>query len=373
MLHGGLYSARLIPLDLFLPIDHSRIASWPDLDPVVMKKMQKYDPGNRFVVPYMWGTVGLSYNLEMIRERMPDAPLDSADMVFNPDVVSKFADCGVTILESPTEVIPMALLYLGLDQDSADPSDLARASALFKQIRPYVKYFSSTRGLIDLPNQEVCIVMNWSGDYAVARARAEEAGIEVDLAYESPQGGFLPVVRRLPDSQGRTPPKTTLIASSTMCCGPRSSRGSAIETGYANAVVGSHPFLESEVAGDPAIYPTPEIMEPPGDDPEPASEGGAPSHAGLGPIQGKSIDRGARPTPTPLPRTTRRGTDPEATPFVRIEGLTKRFGDFTAVDAVDLSIYRGELFAILGRLGMRKVDAPARAGGSRNAQRRAAS
>jgi putrescine transport system substrate-binding protein len=260
VVHGGQYSSRLIPLGVFLPIDRTRIATWQDLDPVITNKMQKYDPGNRFMAPYMWGTVGMSYNLEMIRKRMPDAPLDSGDMVFKPEVVSKFADCGVTFLESPTEVIPMALRYLGLDQDSSDPDDLARASELFAEIRPYIKYFSSTRNLIDLPNKEVCIAMSWSGDYAVARARAEEAGIDIELSYEVPKEGsffwfdgfVIPVDAPHPDNAHRFIDfvlRSKVIAKISN------------ETGYANAVTSSYPHLDPEIANDPAIYPTPEILE----------------------------------------------------------------------------------------------------------------
>jgi putrescine transport system substrate-binding protein len=127
----------------------------------------------------------------MVSERMPDAPLGSAAMLFDPEVVSHFADCGVSLLDEPTDVIPMVLLYLGLNPNSLDPADLARAEAQLKAVRPYIRYFSSARMINDLPNEEICIAMSWSGDYAQAMTRAAEVGAEVNLAYTAPVEGSM--------------------------------------------------------------------------------------------------------------------------------------------------------------------------------------
>ena len=127
----------------------------------------------------------------MIRERMPDAPVTSGDMIFKPEVVKRFADCGVTFLDEPTDVIPMALLYLGHDPNSVDPGDLADAERLLKCVRPYIRYFSSAKMLIDLPNEEVCIAMSWSGDYAQAMMRGKQVGRPVTLAYTMQNEGSL--------------------------------------------------------------------------------------------------------------------------------------------------------------------------------------
>jgi len=117
VVQGGQYASRLIPLGIFQPLDRSRLTGWKDLDPDVLAKLAVYDPGNRYAAPYMWGSTGFAYNVERVRERVPDAPLDSGAMMFDPEVVSKLADCGVSFLDSPTDVIPMALVYLGRDAD----------------------------------------------------------------------------------------------------------------------------------------------------------------------------------------------------------------------------------------------------------------
>ena len=149
-------------IGVFQPLDHAKLTLWENLDPWVLKLMAQYDPGNRYSVPYMWGTTGFAYNVEMVRERMPDAPLGSASMLFDPEVVAHFADCGVTMLDQGTTVIPMVMLYLGYDPHSVVPAQLAEAEAVLKSVRPYIRYFSSAQFINDLPNSETCVAMAWS-------------------------------------------------------------------------------------------------------------------------------------------------------------------------------------------------------------------
>jgi len=189
--HGFRYSSRLIPIGVYQELNRKELPLFGNLDPWVLNMMKAYDPGNRFGVPYMWGTTGFAYNEDMVAERLPDAPVGSAAMLFDPDVVSHFADCGVSLLDEPTDVFPMVLLYLGLDPNSLEPADLARAEAQLKAVRPYVRYFSSTRMMNDLPNEELCVAMSWSGDYAGAMQRAAEVGAEVRLAYTAPAEGSM--------------------------------------------------------------------------------------------------------------------------------------------------------------------------------------
>ncbi|HJY37703.1 MAG TPA: extracellular solute-binding protein, partial [Steroidobacteraceae bacterium] len=160
--HAERYSARLIPIGVYQPLDRSRLSNWRNLDPWVLKALEDSDPGNRYGIPYLWGTTGFTYNVKMIRERMPDAPVNSGDMIFKPEIARRFADCGITFLDEPTDVIPMAMRYLGHDPDSIEPAHLAEVEALLKGVRPYIRYFSSAKMLIDLPNEEVCIAMSWS-------------------------------------------------------------------------------------------------------------------------------------------------------------------------------------------------------------------
>lgn len=255
VVHAVRYSARLIPIGVYQPLDRSRLPLWKNLDPWVLEVMSGYDPGNRHGMPYMWGSTGYSVNREMVLQRMPDAPLGSGAMLFDPEVVARFADCGVSLLDEPTDVIPLALQYLGLDPNSMQPADIAAAEAQLKAVRPYIRYFSSTKMINDLPNREVCVAMSWSGDYAQAMGRAREVGVDVDLAYYTPSegtvywfdGAFIPADAPHPDNAHRF--LNYLLR-------PEVIAGVSNQTRYANANPASQPFLDPAVANDPAIYPS---------------------------------------------------------------------------------------------------------------------
>lgn len=252
--HSAQYSARLIPVGILLPLDKRLLPNLKHLDPAILSVYEHYDPGLRFGVPYTWGTTGFSYNVRKIRERMPDAPVDSASLVFDPKIVSRFADCGVTLLDSATDVLPMALAYLGRRPDSIEPADLHDAEALLLAIRPYIRYFSGQRMLMDLPAEEVCIAMSWSGDYAVARRRAAEEGLDVQLAFTLPRegmpgwfdGAYIPSDAPHPRNAHRfldflLRPEVIADVTNTV--------------GYANANRAATPLVRQELREDPAIYP----------------------------------------------------------------------------------------------------------------------
>lgn len=260
VLHSARYAARLIPIGVFHPLDMDRLPMWDNLDPWVMSALEAYDPGNKFGIPYMWGTTGFAYNVDMIRERMPDAPVDSGDMIFNPDVVSRFADCGVSLLDEPTDVIPMVMLYLGYDPNSMELEKIAEAEAVLKSVRPYIRYFSSTKMINDMPNEETCVAMSWSGDYAQAMQRAIEVGVDIELAYNVPKEGtviwfdglFIPADAPHPDN-------AHLFLNYLMR--PDVIAAISNEVRYANANMAAIPFMLPEVVNDPAAYPDQSIRE----------------------------------------------------------------------------------------------------------------
>jgi putrescine transport system substrate-binding protein len=252
--HSERYSARLIPIGVYQPLDKSKLPNLRHLDPWVMQWVAEDDPGNRFGVPYLWGTTGFAYNKRLIAERMPDAPVTSGDMLFKPEVVKRFADCGVTYVDEPTDVIPMALLYLGRDPNSLDPGDLAEVEKLLKAVRPYIRYFSSAKMLIDLPNEEVCIAMSWSGDYAQAMMRGREAGRVVPLAYAMPKEGtlawfdlwFIP-------ADAPHPGNAHLFLNYLLR--PGVAAPIVMETRYATPNLEALPMLPPEIRDDPAVFP----------------------------------------------------------------------------------------------------------------------
>jgi len=252
--HGFRYSSRLIPIGVYRELDREQLPLLGNLDPWVLSMMEAYDPGNRHGIPYMWGTTGFAYNVEMVAARMPDAPVSSAAMLFEPEVAAHFADCGISLLDEPTDVIPMVLLYLGLDPNSLDPADLARAEAQLKAVRPYIRYFSSARMINDLPNEEICVAMSWSGDYAQAMNRASEVGADVKLAYTAPaEGSMLWFDGIFIPSDAGHPANAHLFLNYLLR--PRVIGAISNALFYANANAASAEFVSPVVANDAAVYP----------------------------------------------------------------------------------------------------------------------
>ena len=257
--HSNQFSSRLAPIGIFEKLDFSRIDNMRHLDRELLRRIE-YPAVTGYQVPYHWGSTGYAWNAEMVRERLPDHPMDSSDILFDPEVVSKLADCGVSLLDSPTDLFPMALAYLGRDPNSVDDESLAKAEAQIKLVRPYIRYFSNQKMLSDLPNKEVCVAMSWSGDYALAAARAEEAGLDLDLRYTTPkEGSGLWVDGLYIPSDARNKDNAYLFLNFMMR--PEIAAANASHSRYANANRASWAYMDSRVLENPAIYPDAAIWE----------------------------------------------------------------------------------------------------------------
>ncbi len=259
VVHSASFSARLIPIGVYRSVDYERLANWHHIDKELVAKIRRYFGQDIAGVPYMWGTTGFAYNRDLILERMPDAPLDSAAMLFDPDVVARFADCGVSLLDDPTSVIPIAMMYLGFPANSVDPEHLAKAEELLKGVRPYVKYFSSTKMLLDLPSREVCLAMAWSGDYAVAISRAAEAGVDIDLGYTIPREGAIDWYDVMYIPADAPHPDNAYLFLDFMLRPAVIARASNY-IGYANANRDARPLVDAVLTSDPGIYPDQQTM-----------------------------------------------------------------------------------------------------------------
>ncbi|MGO1118312.1 polyamine ABC transporter substrate-binding protein [Rhodovibrionaceae bacterium A322] len=258
LIHAGSFTPPLISAGIFQETKAAELPNYKNLDPAILQIMENWDPGNVYTVPYMWGTVGVTYNMDMIKERIPNPPLNSLDMFFKEEYISKVADCGVSVLESPTDVIPMALAYLGLDPNSNKKEDYEAVVELFKPIRKYITTFDASNYLNALPNKEVCMVMTWSGDYAVAAARAEEAGSSVNLAYYIPEtgvGAWFDVW--LIPSDAPHPENARKFLDFMMR--PDVIAGATNYTWYANANLAANELVEADIINDPAVYPDDEL------------------------------------------------------------------------------------------------------------------
>ena len=260
VMHAGQNSTRLIPLGIFTPLDKSRLQHWDDQDPDVVKLLEAYEGTTDHSAIYTWGSTGIAYNLDMVLTRAPEANLESGDLLFKPEIVSKLADCGVTMLDEADDVFPMALTYMGRDPNSTDAEDVQAVEDLIARVRPFIRYFSSTKMINDLPNQEVCVAMSWSGDYAQAAARAVEVGRNIDLRYSVPiEGSRLWFDGMYIPSDANN--KNNAYKFIDFMMRPENIAAVSNFVYYANGVVTSKPFLLPEVLNNPGIYPDESVRD----------------------------------------------------------------------------------------------------------------
>ncbi len=184
------FLAKQIKAGVFQKLDKSKLPNWENLDTALLEALQPSDPGNQYAIPYMWGTIGIGYNVDKVKAALGEnAPVNSWDLVFKPENMEKLKSCGVSFLDSPTEMLPAALNYLGYEPDSTDPKQLKEAEDLFLKIRPHVAYFHSSKYISDLANGDTCVAIGYSGDMYQSKSRAEEAANNVQISYSIPKEG----------------------------------------------------------------------------------------------------------------------------------------------------------------------------------------
>lgn len=260
VIHSFAYSTTIAPVGVFEVLDKSRLTNLGNLDPEIMKIVDSFELVREFTVPYHWGDTGYAWNYDMVRARLPDHPMDGADVIMDPDVLVKLADCGVSLLDSASDVISMILVYLGRDPAAVDEESMRIAEEHLRKIRPYIRYFSNEKMLADLPNKEVCVAMSWSGDYAQAAARATEAGIDIDLRYTAPkEGSRLWVDGLFIPSDARHKDNAYLFIDFLLRADIAAEIANFVN--YANANRASWPMIEQRILNDEAIYPNKATMD----------------------------------------------------------------------------------------------------------------
>jgi len=247
------FFVRQLAAKLYQPLDRAKLKNWGNLDPKIMAELAKYDPGNTHAIPWMWGTIGIGYNVEAIRKRMSNAPVDSLAMIFDPAIVSRFVDCGVMVLDSPTDVFPAALKYLLLDPDTKDSADLEKAAAFIKAIRPFVRKFHSSEYINALAGGDICLAFGYSGDIFQARNRAAAAAQKRNIAYAIPnQGSMLWIdVAAIPRDAPNPDAANRFI---DFMLDPQVAAASSDLTGYANGDAAATPLMDKSITGNPLIY-----------------------------------------------------------------------------------------------------------------------
>jgi putrescine transport system substrate-binding protein len=250
--------ARQIRSGLYEPLDKSELPNWKNLDPAVLAVQARADPGNRYAAPYLHAMNGFAYNVPAVRARMPDAPLDSLDMLFKREVVSRFADCGVSFLDSPDDVLQLALTYLKIDPNSRRPEDLKSAEQLVMTVRPYIRVFDSNDYVNQLASGELCLAMAWSSDYSFAVVRSHDAGLDLHLAFTLPREGSNITYNAFLIPTGAPHPRAAHLFINFLL-DPHVIAAISNYTHYGNDNLAARAFVNRQILDDPAIYPPPEV------------------------------------------------------------------------------------------------------------------
>ena len=260
IVHSNVLSSRLVEVGVYQKLDMSRLPNLKNLDPETMRKIDVYASVRGYNIPYHWGSTGFSWNVEMVRERLPNQSMETSAVLFDPDLISKLADCGVSFLDGTTSLIPMALAYLGLDPNATDQESMNQVQELLYKVRPYVRYFSNEKFIVDMPNKELCVSMSWSGDYSTAAKRAKEAGIDIEMRYTVPiEGASLWVDGIYIASDAKHVDNAYTFLNFLLRADIAADI--AIQVDYANANAASWELISEEQLNDPAIYPDDETWK----------------------------------------------------------------------------------------------------------------
>jgi putrescine transport system substrate-binding protein len=251
---SGPFLQRLIAAKVFQKLDKAKIPNLTHMWPEVQQRLAVYDPGNQHAVNYMWGTTGIGINVKKVRERLGDVPLNTWDLVMRPELASKLKGCGIYMLDSPEDLFPGILSYLGLNPDSKRIDDLNKAGEALFRVRGNVQKFHSSEYINALANGDICVAVGYSGDVMQAKKRAEEAKNDVEIQYIIPREGALMWF----DSMA-IPADAKNVAEAhefiNFMMRPQIAAANTNFVSYASGNVSAKEFVDPAILGNPGIYP----------------------------------------------------------------------------------------------------------------------
>ncbi|WP_400564054.1 extracellular solute-binding protein [Pseudomonas aeruginosa] len=254
VLSAGQHLSRAIRSGALMPLDKARLPHFAGIGEPFLRHMRTYDPDNRYAGTYAWGTTGVGFQEEAVAARLADAPRDSWAMLFDPAIVAKFADCGVSLLNDPNEVFGAAMRYLGLDIDRQNLDDLRAAEAHLRLVRPYIRYFDNDRNINDLANGQTCLAMSWNGNVAIARSLAQQAKKPFHLDYRVPREGAQIWLDALVIPRDAPHPQAALALMDYLMR-PEVIAPITDNIHYANAIGGADVLVDPAIRNDPGTYP----------------------------------------------------------------------------------------------------------------------
>jgi putrescine transport system substrate-binding protein len=255
------FMARQIAAGVYRVLDRDRLPNWKNLDPRILELVAPSDPANAHGVPYLWSFTGIGYNETQLNAALGEAaPGDSLALIFDPAVAAKLAPCGISLLDTPQEVFPAALAYLGLDPKSRDLGDLDKALAVLEKVRPYIRKFHSSQYINDLANGDLCMALGYSGDVVQARDRAREAANEVHIGFRIPKEP----VQMAVDMMGvpaDAPHPDNALRFIDYVLRPAVIAEVTNTVAYPNPNLPATALVKPAIRSDPAVYPPDEVRQ----------------------------------------------------------------------------------------------------------------
>jgi putrescine transport system substrate-binding protein len=250
---------RQIKSGYYQKLDKSLLPNLSNMDPEIMKRLALHDPGNAYAVLHMWGTTGIGYNARKVKAAMPDAPLNSWRMVFDPAVARNFKKCGIAVLDSATEMFSMVLAYMGKNPNSQDPADINAAGDVMMKFRPFLRYIDTQRMISDLANGEICLAVGYSGDMLQSRDRATENKTGQEISYVIPSEGSIIWFDSYLIPKDAPHPKNAHAFINFMLK-PDVIAAVTNTVNYANGNAKAGAMVKKEVLEDPGVYPPPAVI-----------------------------------------------------------------------------------------------------------------
>ncbi|PWB35171.1 polyamine ABC transporter substrate-binding protein [Pseudomonas sp. SDI] len=254
------FLARQVKAGAFLKLDRAELPNFKNLDPVLLKLLENNDAGNLHSVPYLWGTNGIGYNVDKVKQVLGIDHVDSWAVLFEAQNLKKLSKCGVAFMDSADELFPAVLNYLGMDPRSEKPDDYKKAEAKLLELRPYITYFHSSKYVSDLANGDICVAFGYSGDVFQAANRAREAGNGVKVAYAIPKEGANLWFDLLAIPADASNPEQA-HAFINYLLEPEVIAKVSAYVGYANPTPAAKPFMDPELVDNPEVYPPQAVLD----------------------------------------------------------------------------------------------------------------
>jgi len=249
---------RLAPIGVFRKLDNSRLPSRKNQDRELETALAEFDPGNEHAVGYLWGTTGIGYDERKLRERLPDAPIDSWRLIYDPEVVAKMADCGVSIADAPSEVIATVLMSLGKNPNDLSAAGLSEAERVLRAVRPSVRKIDGDSQIEDLAGGNICLMVTWGTNVFLARARAEAAGQTADFRYVIPREGTVRWIDAFA-IPADAPHVAEAHAFIDFMMQPQIAAKNAAYIGNASMNAAAMPLIDPSLRGDRSVYPPADV------------------------------------------------------------------------------------------------------------------